>query len=513
MADDRFFGERPMNAPPRRFLVIGLDGGTFDLLDPLMAAGDLPFLRSLSEGGLRAPLRSVFPPKTIPAWYSFATGLDPGGLGIFGFTEPDGGPGRSRLVQTFRPAEGVWDLLSRDGVRVGVLDFPLRAGYPLHGFVIPGMLSERPSTYPVDLLERLEAHLGEPYSTELPPYHSHDRAAWMKGATHGVAQRGRAAEFLCREYRPEFLFVLFRETDRVEHQHWAELEVPPDRIPADLRTFWRAVDAACRQIDGAFRASGGPAVTFVISDHGHGAARSDFFTNRWLAERGYLVFKNGGTGWRRRAVSRLLLAADRIGPVRSILRPVVDRLHGGAARARMSRLVAGDASFESMADRIDWHRTVAFSHPVPEGIYLNRYNPDLTPERGRAIVASIREQLVAYPDARVEVFSPSEIYRGDNLAHAPALLLRVNGMASELRMDFSYPRVMLRERPGFFYGTGVHRMDGILLAAGDGVKRQRLDEPFSLLDIAPTVLEGMGTAIPGPLAGASFLDRLGPRPA
>jgi predicted AlkP superfamily phosphohydrolase/phosphomutase len=495
----------------RRFLVIGIDGGTFDLLDPLMAAGDLPFFSELSARGLRSPLRSVFPAKTIPAWYSFATGLDPGGLGIFGFTEPDGGPGRSRLVQTYRPTEALWDMLSRAGNRVGVLNFPLRSGYPVNGFVVPGMLSERPSAYPADLLEKMEAHLGEPYAGELPAYHDSDSDAWLSTATRSADQRGRAAEYLCQTYDPEFLFVLFRETDRVEHQHWAELDRPVEKIPENLRRFWRTVDAACRRIDQAFRAGGGPAVTLIISDHGHGRARSDFFTNRWLVQNGYLVFKNGGTGWRRGAVSGLLLAADRLPTVRRILRPIVDGLHNSPARDRFGQFVVGDAGFEAMADRIDWKKTVAFSYPVPEGIYLNRYNPDLTPERGAAVVAEIREKLGRFPSAKVEVFEPKEIYQGRNLSNGPALLLRVDGMASELRMDFSYSQVMLAQRPGFFYGTGVHRMDGILLAAGDGVVPSRSETPLSLLDITPTVLDGMGVPVPGRLAGASFLDRLGPR--
>jgi predicted AlkP superfamily phosphohydrolase/phosphomutase len=136
-----------MVRPFRRFLVLGLDGGTFDLLDPLMTAGELPFLKSLVHRGVRAPLRSVYPAKTIPAWYSFATGKDPGELGIFGFTEPDGAPGRSKLVQTFRPAEALWDTLSRVGVKVGVLNFPIRSPYPLHGFVVPGMF-DGATTYP-----------------------------------------------------------------------------------------------------------------------------------------------------------------------------------------------------------------------------------------------------------------------------------------------------------------------------------------------------------------------------
>ncbi|HTT26156.1 MAG TPA: alkaline phosphatase family protein, partial [Thermoplasmata archaeon] len=131
-----------MISPRRRVLVLGLDGGTFDLLDPWMRAGELPYLRSLVERGFRAPLRSVFPPKTIPAWYCFATGADPGELGVFGFTEPNGSPGTSRIVQTFRPHEAFWDHLSRRGVTVGVLNFPLRAAYPIHGFVVPGMLAD-----------------------------------------------------------------------------------------------------------------------------------------------------------------------------------------------------------------------------------------------------------------------------------------------------------------------------------------------------------------------------------
>ncbi|MCI4351464.1 MAG: alkaline phosphatase family protein [Thermoplasmata archaeon] len=493
----------------RRFLVLGLDGGTFDLLTPWMESGELPFLASLVRGGASAPLASVYPPKTIPAWYSFATGQDPGSLGIFGFTEPDGGPGRSRLVQTFRPAEAVWDHLSRVGVPVGVLNFPLRAGYPLNGFLVPGMISENPPTFPETLRGTLERALGEPYVPELPAYRASDRATWIGQATHGVEQRARAAEILCKTYGPDFLFVLFRETDRVQHQHWSELAGPHAEVGHDLREFWRAVDVALARVDGAFRALGTPAITLVISDHGHGAARSDFFTNRWLAEEGYLAFRGSASGLRRRLVSSSLLAAEKWGPTRRLVHPVVDRLRGGPRREAFGRLVTGESSFEAMASRIDWAKTVAFSYPVPEGIYLNRYNRSLTAERGAEAVAEIKHKLRAYPGARVEVFEPKDIYRGHNLENAPALLLKVDELETELRMDFSYAKPMLRERPGFFYGTGVHRMNGILVAAGDGIRAQRRAAPFSLLDVAPTILEGMGLPVPASMVGHSFAPWLG----
>ncbi len=497
-----------MDKPSRRFLVLGLDGGTFDLLDPLMEAGELPYLRSLVHRGVRAPLRSVYPAKTIPAWYSFATGKDPGELGIFGFTEPTGGPGHSQLVQSFRPAEAIWDRLSRFGVKVGVLNFPLRTGYPLHGFVVPGMFSDDGATYPKGLRTEIEGSIGGAYPGELPVYREGERDEWIAGATRSVAQRARATAALAETHTPDFLFALFRETDRVEHQHWSELSRQVGQIPADLLEFWRTVDRACGEVDRAFRAGGGPAVTLVISDHGHGAIQSDFLTNRWLADQKYLVFRDGGGLARRRMVSRLFLYAQRVGAARRLSRRVADFVRTGR-RARWAEALGGPTSFEQVASRIDWQRTVAFSYPVPEGIYLNPHNPDLTPERREGILREIRARLEAFPEAHIEVFGPTDLYRGHRLELSPSLFIRVDGMCTEPRMDFSYPQSLIRDRPQYFYGSGTHRMNGILIGAGDGIAASVRSTPLSLVDLAPTILEGMGLELPPELQGRSFAPELG----
>ncbi len=492
----------------RRFLVLGLDGGTFDLLDPLMEAGELPFLRSLVRGGLRAPLTSVYPAKTIPAWYSFATGKDPGELGIFGFTEPAGGPGQSKFVQTFRPAEAIWDRLSRIGVKVGVLNLPLRTGYPLHGFVVPGFFAEESETFPREIRREVEQALGCPYPGELPIYRPADRAAWIQAATTAVTQRAHAAAALTASHGPDFLFVLFRETDRIEHQFWSELSRPVSEIPADLLAFWRAVDTACRDVDAAFRAAGGPAITLVLSDHGHGSARSDFLTNRWLAAEKFLVFKHGDDLGGRNVLAQLILKSQSV-PFARRLAPRVAAYLTDQHREKLARLVSGETSFERMSTRIDWKRTIAYSYPVPEGIYLNPLNPSLTPERREQVLADLKHRLQAYPDAHVEVLDPREIYRGHNLDHAPSLLIRVDEMKTEPYMDFRYPRPLIRERPDFFFGSGTHRMNGILIAAGEGVRPGQVHAALSLLDVAPTILEGMGLPPSPDLGGRSFGAPLG----
>ena len=497
-----------MGRPYRRFLVLGLDGGTFDLLDPLMAAGQLPFLKSLVHRGVRAPLRSVYPAKTIPAWYSFATGKDPGELGIFGFTEPDGGPGHSKLVQTFRPAEAFWDTLSRIGVKVGVLNFPFRSPYPLHGFVVPGMFTGPTTTYPSSVRSEIHETLGGDYPPELPVYRDSERAQWVAEATRAVAQRARVAVTLAERHQPGFLFALFRETDRLEHQLWSELARPVADIPSDLLEFWRTIDRSCAQVDAAFRAGGGPAVTLVISDHGHGPIQSDFLTNRWLAEEKFLVFRSAADAGRRKFLGRLLLYADHMKVVGRVLHPLVDFVRTGR-QARIAEILGGPTSFEEFSKWIDWERTLAFSYPVPEGIYLNPHNPLLTPERREELRAQIRARLEAYPDAHIEVMDPEKIYRGHNLAQAPSLFIRVDNMCTEPRMDFGYPNPLIRERPRYFYGSGTHRMDGILIGAGDGIRPGIDAGTLDLVDVAPTILDGMGLDVPDELTQRSFGPRLG----
>ncbi len=489
--------------------MLGLDGGTFDLLDPLMAAGDLPFLRELARTGVKAPLTSVYPAKTIPAWYSFATGLDPGELGIFGFTEPDATPGTSKLVQSFRPAEAVWDRLSRTGRRVGVVNFPLWAGYPVHGFILPGMFSPSAPTYPSALRAEVEGQLGAAYPSELPVFKDSERDAWVAGATRSIVQRGRAAAALAEQHRPDFMFALFRETDRLQHQLWTELDRPADEIPQDLRTFWREVDRACAAVDRAFRSAGGPAITLVISDHGHGAIHSDFLTNRWLEAEGFLRFQSAPAPLGRRLFSSAFLSAQRVPGVNRISRRLADLLREGRG-ASLANLVVGDASFERVSGRIDWKRTVAFSYPVPEGIYLNPFNPELeSPEHRSAVLDEIRRRLERYTEARIEVLGPEQIYRGRNLRHAPDLLIRVDDMRTEPRMDFAYPRPMIRDRPDYFCGSGTHRMDGILIGAGDGIRAGANPGAIRLVDVAPTILDAMGVVAPPAWNGRSFGARLG----
>ena len=52
---------------PTRVVLIGLDGATFAILDPLMDNGVMPFLREFTAQGVRGVLRSTPHPLTPQA--------------------------------------------------------------------------------------------------------------------------------------------------------------------------------------------------------------------------------------------------------------------------------------------------------------------------------------------------------------------------------------------------------------------------------------------------------------
>lgn len=106
-------------------LLIGLDGATYSVLDPLMEQGVMPFLRSFLADGVRAGLRTIVPPLTPPAWTSLMTGKRPGEHGVFDFfqMEPE-----SRHVRFFTShdvhSETIFSLASQNGLRATALNFP-----------------------------------------------------------------------------------------------------------------------------------------------------------------------------------------------------------------------------------------------------------------------------------------------------------------------------------------------------------------------------------------------------
>ena len=65
--------------------MVGLDGATFDIIDPLVREGRLPFMAKMVGAGARATLLSSTPPLSAIAWTTITSGVNPGRHGIYDF--------------------------------------------------------------------------------------------------------------------------------------------------------------------------------------------------------------------------------------------------------------------------------------------------------------------------------------------------------------------------------------------------------------------------------------------
>lgn len=106
-------GRRVQTRPvTTQVVVLGFDGADPNLLSKWMAEGHLPALAKLAKTGAFQPLGTTNPPESPVAWASFATGLNPGGTGIFDFLKRDPQTYLPELSLVSREkAEFLWGLI------------------------------------------------------------------------------------------------------------------------------------------------------------------------------------------------------------------------------------------------------------------------------------------------------------------------------------------------------------------------------------------------------------------
>ena len=127
-----------------RTVLFGLDGATFSVLDPLMAAGDMPHLKRLCDRGVRGTLLSTPHPITPQAWTSLATGRSAGHHGFTDFLRLE--YGRQGPMLRFNTSfdigcESIWHYASNHGKRATVLNYiGLAPPKPLNGHTMPGFV-------------------------------------------------------------------------------------------------------------------------------------------------------------------------------------------------------------------------------------------------------------------------------------------------------------------------------------------------------------------------------------
>src|SRR5215471_12964901 len=124
-----------------RLLVLGLDGATWTVLDPMRRRGLMPNLEALLTTAAHGTLTSIIPPVTTAAWTTMMTGCTPPRHGVFDHRYYDAAEARMKVNHSGRiRVPTLWRQLSDAGRSLVCLNLP--GLYPpevVRGVVVSGM--------------------------------------------------------------------------------------------------------------------------------------------------------------------------------------------------------------------------------------------------------------------------------------------------------------------------------------------------------------------------------------
>ncbi len=487
-------------------LILGLDGADWRILDPWLQAGHLPALAALKARSRWGGLQSTIRPESSVAWSTFATGVNPGKHGVFGFVgqQPASYEVTLNTAGSMRAAP-FWQRAAAAGQRLALLNVPMT--YPPRplpgGAVVAGMLTpdvHSPFTQPPELRERL-LHAAPDYVINVERT-GLGLSEFIRATTRAIRARGRAARWLLAQEDWDAFVAVFTATDRLQHytlhllhpDHPRHDPAEARRLLPDLLAAYQALDEA---VAGLLHDAGEKATVILLSDHGFSPVARAFYANVFLERAGWLVWKQtpgGSPGlWPRlRRHPSLRRLKRRLPGLREVRRP---------------------PSPAPWLQAIDWSRTRAFYSPAgglrlnlrgrePQGVVDARDREAILDELTDAFLAA-RDPATGRPPIQ-QIYRREALYAGPWVHLAPDLIL-------EPRRDAPDPGQNTLIRAGYAahpFGdtddlTGNHALRGILAAAGPEIAPGEMADAH-LHDLAPTILHLLGLPAPEAMDGRAL---------
>lgn len=504
----------------RRVFAVGLDGATLDLIQPWAKEGKLPNLARIMNEGASGLLTSTIPPVTGPAWVSFGTGKNPGKHGIGDFMQREArGYQRIPVDSTRVRGDPFWITAGKYGKRVGVINVPVTfPPYEVNGFLISGLLTPRNSetfTYPEHLAQELRDAVGG-YRVNLDHFYVKGMAdRFLEDLRMLVDARTRAAQYLMGKYEWDFFMVHYIATDWVQHFLWHCMDSSHPRFDeAEAEDYGDSILEIYQRVDGALgRLIEGldeDVVLLVMSDHGFGPFHKYVYLNNWLLRQELMQLKKG-------LLTRIKYFAFRAGLTPSaVYRALAKaRLANLAFRASKKQRYDLLSAFFLSSQDIDWRRTKAYSFGnvgqvfinlkgrEPQGIVEPGQEYEELKERIIAMLAEIKDPETGQ-QVMERIYRREEIYDGDQVTWLADILIlprNLEYMATGLS-EFVSNRIIATS----FAYSGIHRMDGILMLRGDGVKPRHQVQDAKIIDMAPTILHLLGVPVSPDMDGRVLVE-------
>lgn len=453
--------------PQRRVLVIGWDGASYALLDPLVAAGRLPNVAKLLARGACARLESTKVPISSAAWVGAVTGKTPGVNGVYSFFEPIEGTYDVKLISSrSNQSAPLWRILGwhgRESIVFGVpVTFPPEK---VEGVMVAGMLAPFGADYahPSALTGQLRARGFVP---DLGAWREKQEVTFERVRAQLAIKEQVLLEML-RETDWSLAMVVFKDLDVWCHRNYdgrIDGPVAPHYEVLD-RTLGRLLDEAGPDVD-----------VILMSDHGFFPYQRSFFIHPWLVQQGFA----------RASEAQVRLPAD-------------------SANLAERRAL----EHQALLALLDLERSAAYGGVCEAnfgGIRLNVKGREpsgfVEPLELESKLREIEQALLAWrapgrdePVVR-RVLRGAELYPGPFAGRLPDLIFELD------------PSIAARSEPArtpfaeHAKPYPDHHLEGIWIAAGPSFAHQSERGEVSIFDLAPTVLALLELPVYAEMSGA-----------
>ena len=303
--------------------------------------------------------------------------------------------------------------------------------------------------------------------------------------------------------------VLFSATDYVQHAFWKYMDKNhPGHIPELAKKYGNVIRDVYEKVDEKvgylINALPKDVNLLIVSDHGAGPLKGVVNLNRWLEQKGLLRFQKDKRPFAIKILKKSFIFLKRRLPVRikGLLKSMIPE-----ARDML------ESKF--LSSSIDWEGTKAFAYGAYGNIWINlkgrEANGIVEPSELHALEDYICAELLKLTDNKGQqvvekVYKKEELYRGDFTDRAPDLIVRWVDYAYHSRQRFG------EEEKEIFMDAqkmpltnlemnGFHKMDGIFIAKGAGIRKGVEITGAEIIDMSPTILYMMGLPIPEDMDG------------
>ncbi|QCS42011.1 alkaline phosphatase family protein [Natrinema versiforme] len=470
-------------------VVLGLDGGCFELIQPWIDDGSLPTFATLTRDGVAEDMQSCLPPVTCPNWQCYATGTNPGKLGVFWWESIDRDDCKIENRSAAEDFDGThyWQLLDETAAVINLpTSYPPSETDGIHIAGGPGA-DQTGYTYP----ESLESKLKVQYDYSVHP----EKMALLSGDDPDNAcveeiydlidSRFDVLEDELESGEYEIIHMTVFYLNVLQHFYW-DMDV--------VKRAWEKIDERVGHILSSDELDN----FFVMSDHGSNEIKTTFRINTWLEQNGYLYTES--------SISDYL---HRIGITQEHVRPVLAMLgvEWWARRLLPKRIQMALPDSEGSVDKsgkeevIDWDRSKAVASGQGPVYVLS----DDLDERER-----IMDELISDLDGLTDragspvfdrVLPGEDVYDGSHVEKGPDIIL---DQAPGVHIEGKIGSDSVFGSPSKWHGE--NKDTGMFIGYGPDIDEETEIRDMHILDIAPTLLHLHRTDVPEYMDGQVRLE-------